>query len=389
MRKFARLKGGDCLSNKYRGNRFKLKWRCRADHIWFQKSSHILRGVWCPKCSGRGIYSAKYLNEIAKQRGGKCISKKYVNPYALLSWECSFGHRWQACMNNVVNNKRWCPECPRYIKEKICRLTFETIFKEKFPNTRPTWLLNERGNKMELDGYSEKLKLAFEHQGEQHYSKGTHFIKTKRKLLRRIADDRLKRILCKRNGVTLIEIPELFTRTNVSNLKELIRSQCAKQKYQYLPRLFDKIEIDLSRLYLSDYHHKIDELRKVVHNKGGKLLTENYRGVDEKLTLQCSQGHIWDMTPYKIKSGQWCKLCMKRKVGEGKKLNIEELINIAKIRRGKLLSKNYVNARTPLKWRCERGHIWRAIADSVKNKNTWCRLCSRKPPSMQSMTFPP
>jgi hypothetical protein len=36
--------------------------------------------------------------------------------------------------------------------------------------------------KLELDGYNDTLKLAFEHQGEQHFNIKTQFIKSPEKL---------------------------------------------------------------------------------------------------------------------------------------------------------------------------------------------------------------
>jgi hypothetical protein len=73
-----------------------------------------------------------------------------------------------ACYNNV-NYGFWCPDCSESRTEKLVRAYFEKKFHKPFPNTRPSWLLNHTGNKLELDGYSEQLNIAFEYNGEQHY----------------------------------------------------------------------------------------------------------------------------------------------------------------------------------------------------------------------------
>ena len=53
-----------------------------------------------------------------------------------------------------------------FIREERCRRIFEDILGEKFPNVRPSWLLNKKtGYRLELDGYCPKLKLAFEYDG--------------------------------------------------------------------------------------------------------------------------------------------------------------------------------------------------------------------------------
>ena len=52
---------------------------------------------------------------------------------------------------------------------------------------------------MELDGYSEKLKIGFEYQGKQHF-KLTYYSKNQKILKERILDDKLKARICKRKN---------------------------------------------------------------------------------------------------------------------------------------------------------------------------------------------
>jgi hypothetical protein len=41
---------------------------------------------------------------------------------------------------------------------------------------------------------------------------------------------------------------------------------------------------------------------------------------------------------------------------------------------GQCLSLAYVNAKTPLRWRCGKGHVWLAIPNNVRHFS-WCPTC--------------
>lgn len=57
-----------------------------------------------------------------------------------------------------------------------------------------------------------------------------------------------------------------------------------------------------------------------------------------------------------------------------KKLTIEKMQEIAKIRDGKCLSVQYENAHTKLKWQCSVGHEWEAIPCNI-SQGKWCPYC--------------
>lgn len=62
------------------------------------------------------LYNHSWLSEarkIAEERGGKCISKLYINARTRLSWECSNGHKWSSSLDNVKNKRSWCKKCKK------------------------------------------------------------------------------------------------------------------------------------------------------------------------------------------------------------------------------------------------------------------------------------
>jgi hypothetical protein len=86
----------------------------------------------------------------------------------------------------------------------------EKLFKKPFSKTRPDFLKNpalDEGKNLELDCYNDELKLAVEYNGVQHYKYSPYFHRTRDAFQNQKYRDYLKRVMCKENGITLIEVP--------------------------------------------------------------------------------------------------------------------------------------------------------------------------------------
>ena len=110
MHHLAEQQRGKCLSDDYEGAHNKLYWECAQGHRWSAKPAHIASGVWCPSCNGGVRGNIERLQNIAIERGGKCLSKTYINSLTHLTWECVHGHQWKASPSNIVQGT-WCPDC--------------------------------------------------------------------------------------------------------------------------------------------------------------------------------------------------------------------------------------------------------------------------------------
>ena len=60
---------------------------------------------------------------------------------------------------------------------------------------------------MELDGYCDTLKIAFEFNGPQHYTFYPKFHKAQADFVRQLERDEFKLKLCQKRGITLIIVP--------------------------------------------------------------------------------------------------------------------------------------------------------------------------------------
>ena len=93
---------------------------------------------------------------------------------------------------------------------------------------------------MELDGYNEEHKIAFEHHGNQHYNENSRFHDKKNTLAKREIDDDLKVQQCETNNIKLIVIPALFEITPIEELKNVIKSELNRLQIT-VPKDFDLI----------------------------------------------------------------------------------------------------------------------------------------------------
>ena len=110
MRELAAERGGNCLSDKYVNSATKLRWECNEGHVWEEKPHSIRRGSWCPECSGAKRLTIDEMQNIAAVKGGRCLSDKYVSPSTKIRWECGEGHVWEATPDSIKRGS-WCPEC--------------------------------------------------------------------------------------------------------------------------------------------------------------------------------------------------------------------------------------------------------------------------------------
>ncbi|MFB0832868.1 hypothetical protein ACEU2D_25205 [Brevibacillus laterosporus] len=120
----------------------------------------------------------------------------------------------------------------------------------------------------------------------------------------------------------------------------------------------------------------IEDMHELAESRGGKCLSTVYVDSKTKLKWQCQKGHIWEAVPAHIRNtGSWCPVCAIDKLGDARRLSIEEMKELAESKGGKCLSDSYKNVNTLMTWQCEKGHIWKATAASIRS-GFWCHHCS-------------
>ena len=160
----------------YKSTKQHLSFRCKNQHIFFTRLKDLKPNHQCAACRGKAKLDISILANHARSKNGLLLTKEYKNSDTNMLWECEKKHTWEARWSNIRNG-RWCPECKIYKYEQICREILESITGEKFLKQKNFIPYNKYCG-LELDGYNEKLHLAFEYNGEQHYKLSAWFHKT-------------------------------------------------------------------------------------------------------------------------------------------------------------------------------------------------------------------
>ena len=117
----------------------------------------------------------------------------------------------------------------------------------------------------------------------------------------------------------------------------------------------------------------LKDVQDLAIKKGGILLSKEYINVRQHLKWRCRQGHEWLASVNGVKhGGTWCPRC----AVESRRLSLKDAQDTALAKGGTVLSTEYFNCRTHLKWRCREGHQWLATLNTVKNSGTWCPECA-------------
>lgn len=358
----AEERGGKLLSSDIMDMTKPVEWECSEGHKWPARPKDVKnKKSWCKECAGNQKKTIEEMRLVAKRHGGEFVSQEYLGMNVKHLWKCADGHTWPATPTNVIHSGSWCLTCSPFLTENKCRFILEKLLNVTFPKNRQIL------KPLELDGYSPSLHAAFEYQGEQHYK--YHFkFNSKGELIPKIQrTDEEKKHLCEINGIRLLVIPYYEANTDSELLRTLVSLIGTK--------LGIRVDEDIvSNFSFEDFYmgrSKLNELRALAQAKGGKLLSTEYKNNEGDLLWECAQGHQWLAPPKRIKYS-WCGHCAKNV-----KLTIEEMQQIAKERGGKCLSTTYLNNASPLEWECAIGHKWLASPNQIKQQNTWCPFCSK------------
>jgi hypothetical protein len=439
MQKHASIHGGKCLSKEYWDDISRLMWMCDKGHVWELPWRFIKQGAWCPACEkeeerkGKEIIrKEKCLDKIrllAKERGGECLSKEFINNKTKMQFHCAEGHLWSTCSGAIVNGS-WCPVCAIKRNAEKQLLPFE-IYKK---------IAIERGGKLLSDKSEYKTgrsNLLWEcSKGHQWYASGADVKNSKHwcaqclGMIKTIED--MHELATKQGGRCLSEtyinsITKLEWQCSEGHIwkatPQSISSKswcpiCGIEKVHRQQRndieIYQKIANErggklLSEVYINKakkllwecgkghqwyaqpasiknsgqwcpscagkLRKTINEMQELAAKKGGKCLSEEYINTKTKLEWQCGKGHVWKSCPTNIIADNWCPVCGIESRSQKAKDDIELYRNIAIEKGGKLLSDSYINGQTPLLWECNKGHQWKAAPALLKYQDSWCPLC--------------
>ena len=381
LQNHARFKGGKCHSIKYFRNDTKYDWECKSGHRFSASWGNIyLKSQWCRKCFNKSLrIDFSKIQKKIKEFGGKLITKErdYKNSKTKIKYTCDKGHEvvssWgrlqQASINNKTGNKlRWCRDCAGKIKWNIKKL-------QEIAEQREGRLLSEKY-------IDQNQKLRWECKFKHRFKLDIHHINSANQWCPHCTDNQ--------------NISEKITRKFFEHIfKEKFPSHhptwlVSKKSSRLLELDGYNKKLKIAFEYQGEQHYRYI---KQFHRNGPEDLEKQKRH-DETKRKECKKRNIQLIeTPYNISRDKIFKYIIqelkKRNIGtkESRELDwrtlnlsndgkMQEMHQIAKERKGKCLSTQYIDSKTRLQWECEKGHRWWKSPSGIKRH--WCITCSGK-----------
>ena len=382
MQRLARERGGRCLSKSFSTVHVRLKWICREGHRWTAPGSYITRGSWCKKCAIAAgaeksrTHSIEEFRQIAAARGGECLSTEYTNTAIPLEWKCEKGHVWWAAPSDVIRRSSWCPKCAAVAVGKMrLKHTIEEMQQ----------LAAEQGGACLSEVYVHNhFALQWRcGKGHEWSAEPDHIIGggwCARCAWARLSEERRQYTLADMQQLAVANGGECLS-TAFTSVRRALKWKCAVGHEWEVSPVSIMSGAWCSKCSFARYgetllKYTLKDMQALAEERGGKLLSDTYRQVTDRLSWQCAKGHTWECAASTVLYGSWCRICARKGAGKRhRKYTLEDMQALAKKRGGKCLSLEFHNVVTNLRWECAQGHCWSATPTNIK-RGTWCRKCS-------------
>ena len=111
LKKLAKKRDGDCLSDFVPRTKEKATFKCRENHQWSARVSSVIEGNWCKECGyEKQRVPLTEIHKIAKERGGELLSTEYKSVLTKIKFKCGNAHVWETRLNSIKRG-HWCPKC--------------------------------------------------------------------------------------------------------------------------------------------------------------------------------------------------------------------------------------------------------------------------------------
>ena len=357
----ARTRGGMCLSTSYLNNREHLRWRCGKGHVWLASLNNVKDGgSWCPECALESQrLSLQDAQRVASSRGGRCLSTKYVRCIENLEWDCSRGHQWNASLNAVKNQGSWCPQCAVEAQRLSLQVAQDVA-------------VAFGGVCLSTKYVNNKRHLKWKCSNGHVWCTSLNMVKNQGRWCPKCAAEARRLVSLKVAARAALDQRGECLSTKYVNNRRPLKWRCINghEWHASLNNVKDggtwcpACALQAQRLSLKD----ADEVAK---SRGGRCLSKRYVNCLERLKWLCRKGHKWSASLNSVKNqGSWCPHCM-----GNAPLSLKVAEHVARSRQGECLSTTYVNSVEHLTWRCSNGHIWLASLTNVKG-GSWCPECA-------------
>jgi hypothetical protein len=339
-----------CRDNKllvwgiYENQRSKLSYThdkpdCRGVGKVFQgAAAKLARGRLACGCNRQAAAARRALDvsaaaRLARRRGGKLLSVSYKNNATPLQWKCAQGHEFSMSQSDASRG-RWCPHCAGSRANALCKVILERLLSVQFiAEDTPAFLAKaseEAGlaGVLRFDGWSEAERIAFEHQGPQHYepvvrnntADGRPNVEAaRRKHVLGTKYDAIKVWACA-GQATLIVIPDISVRgygyaRSKKVVATIVLAVRAALPAARLDGAFEAAVEDLQALDRAGWQQliepmfagstRIQRLRRLATSKGGRVVSVTD---DNNAVFECGHGHQWRAQINNVLGGTWCPI---------------------------------------------------------------------------------
>jgi len=128
--------------DKYDKQHSRLTFECNLGHQWETRVYGVIQGKGCPKCAGKNITTAEFIQTLNNVHSGKLSllpDQEYKSRKSKLSFKCGVPEHpvFKAAPSNVIFNKSGCPECKIDTLKNHFAFTTEEVYaliQEKYDN---------------------------------------------------------------------------------------------------------------------------------------------------------------------------------------------------------------------------------------------------------------